>query len=136
MYFSVSFFIQHDTLQVIDSLLLAENPTHEELAKGVSLILQSEIQIPGFDILLCRLYIGSWNQKMESALTGDKIDSRLLATLIRDMNRIKYTLSKMTIHVHIDIIFDRSSNLCLRIHRKLKRLWISRKNGMMVFDSS
>lgn len=73
---------------------------------------------------------------MESTLAGDKIDNRLLATLLRDMSRLKYALSKMIINVRLSISFDCSSSLCLRIHKKHRRLWISRKSGMMLFDLS
>lgn len=83
----------------IDNAIVAEEVTKEEITACIELVLSAEIRIPSFHILLCRYYMLCWNDLMKEALNQDRIDTKELSTLLRDMNKIKYYLSTYAVNV-------------------------------------
>ena len=103
--------------------------------KCIELVLTAEIRIPSFHILLCRYFMICWNETMKETLNQEKIDTKELSTLIRDMQRMKHYLSSYAVNV-ISIIMDYYNSFLfnLRILRKLQKLLIVLLIGMLLFD--
>ena len=103
--------------------------------KCIELVLTAEIRIPSFHILLCRYYMICWNETMKETLNQEKIDTKELSTLIRDMQRMKHYLSSYAVNV-ISIIMDYYNSFLfnLRILRKLQKLLIVLLIGILLFD--
>ena len=76
-----------------------------------------------------------WNETMKETLNQEKIDTKELSTLIRDMQRMKHYLSSYAVNV-ISIIMDYYNSFLfnLRILRKLQKLLIVLLIGMLLFD--
>ena len=103
--------------------------------KCIELALPAEIRIPSFHILLCRYYMICWNETMKETLNQEKIDTKELSTLIRDMQRMKHYLSSYAVNVlSIILNYNNSSLFNLKMLRKLQRLLIVLLIGMLLFD--
>lgn len=123
----------HTLMTQMDTLITMESPAYSEMVECFQSVLVAEVTVPNFHILLCRIFIYLWNEKMKEALGMERMDTKLLATLIRDMNKLKFFMNTLPVEVSFLPTFQHSFMQVLRMCRKRRRSWMALANGIRVF---